>query len=114
MSDPGDSRHVEIKDDGHTVASADVTTVEKDARTAQASLRAASGHIAPGTRTHLVDKVMDLPEVKDSARLEASLPIGDSETLGRLRERCEDVSTRAAGASALLDAEIPDGGPEPG
>ena len=55
----------------------------------------------------LVDAVMDLPDVQDSARLEASMPLGDSETLGRLRERTEDASTRAAGASALLDADIP-------
>jgi hypothetical protein len=35
------------------------------------------------------------------------LPLGDSESLGRLRERCDDVTTRAAGVSALLDADIP-------
>lgn len=70
-------------------------------------MRAVPGHIPPGTRTSLVDTVMDLPEVQDSKRLEAALPLGDSESLGRLRERCEDVTTRAAGASALLDADIP-------
>jgi hypothetical protein len=115
VTNPGIQRHVEIRDGGHTVASADVTTYEKDEKTAQASLRAAPGHIPPGTMASLVDEVMDLPEVKDSRRMEASLPIGDSETLGRLRERCEDATTRAAGASALLDAEIPRGGdPGPG
>jgi hypothetical protein len=107
VTNPDIHRHVEIQDGGQTVASADVRTYEKDEKTAQASLRAAPGHIPPGTRASLVDEVMDLPEVKDSRRMEATLPIGDSETLGRLRERCEDATTRAAGSSALLDAEIP-------
>jgi hypothetical protein len=105
MTNPGKHRHVEIRDGDQTVASADVTT-RKPEGTAQASLRAAAGHIAPGTRASLVDTVMDLPEVQESKRLEAALPLGDSESLGRLRERCADVSTRAAGASALLDADI--------
>lgn len=111
MNNSGKHRHVEIMDGGQTVASADVTTKPEPEATAQASLRSAPGHIPPGTRASLVDTVMDLPEVQDSKRLEAALPLGDSESLGRLRERCDDVTTRAAGVSALLDAEIPQ---EPG
>lgn len=107
MTNSGKQRHVEIRDDGQTVASADVTTKAEPEATAQASLRSAPGHIPPGTRASLVDTVMDLPEVQESKRLEAALPLGDSESLGRLRERCDDVTTRAAGASALLDADIP-------
>jgi hypothetical protein len=113
MRDPGRHRHVEIRDGGRTGASADVTTSDNDEKTAQASLRAAPGHITPGTRASLVDTVMDLPEVRERSRLKAAMPIGDSETLGRLRERCDDATTRAAGASALLDADIPRPG-EPG
>ena len=79
---------------------------------AQASLRAAPGHITPGRRASLVDAVMDLPEVQESSRLEAALPLGDSETLGRLRERSENSTTRPAGVSALLDADIPPGTPD--
>ena len=105
MANP-DIHHVEIKDGDQTVAAADVTTEEAEG-TARASLSAASGHIAPGIRTNLVDAVMDLPEVQESTHLEAALPLGDSEILGRLRERSENVTTRAAGWSALLDADIP-------
>jgi hypothetical protein len=111
MTNPDKHRHVEIRDGDQTVASADVTTTQQPEATAQASLRAAPGHIAPGTRASLVDTVMDLPEVQESQRLQAALPLGDSESLGRLRERCQDATTRAAGASALLDADIPQ---EPG
>ena len=47
---------------------------------------------------------MDLPEVQDSARLEATVPLGDAESLERLRERAEDTVTRPAGSTALVDA----------
>ena len=36
---------------------------------------------------------------------------GDSEMLGRLRERSENATTRPAGVSALLDADIAPGPP---
>jgi hypothetical protein len=56
---------------------------------------------------------MDLPEVQASARLEAAVPIGDGESLERLRQRTEESATRPAGSTALLDAVIPaEGGPE--
>jgi hypothetical protein len=36
---------------------------------------------------------MDLPEVQASTRLEATIPLGDGESLERLRERTEDAVT---------------------
>jgi hypothetical protein len=114
MTDPGPHHHLEIKEGEETVAAADVT-IPPGTGTAQASLRAAAGQIPPGRRSSLVDAVMDLPEVRDSDRLEAALPLGDAETLARLRERSENSTTRAAGASALLDADIPAADlPDPG
>ena len=113
MVDPGTPRHIEIKDGDQTVATAEVTTSQEADGTAQASLRAASGHIAPGSRASLVDAVMDLPEVQASARLEATVPLGDGESLERLRERTDESTTRPAGSTALVDAKIPSDG-EPG
>jgi hypothetical protein len=103
-------RHLEISDRHGTVAAADVTITQRAARTARASLRAAAGHLAPGVRARLVDAVLDLPELHGAAHLEAAFPLGDSETLYRLRERCTDVTTHPAGATALLEANI---GPRP-
>ena len=115
MTDPGTPRHVEIKDGDQTVAAAEVTTSQEAGGTAQASLHAAPGHIAPGSRASLVDAVMDLPEVQASERLQATVPLGDGESLERLRERTDDTTTRPAGSTALLDANIPaDGGPGSG
>ena len=119
MTSPDTPRHIEIKDGDETVAAAEVTTSSGAGGTARASLHAASGHVTPGRRADLVDAVMDLPEVRVSARLEAVIPLGDGESLERLRERTEDTVTRPAGSTALVDADIPPAGqpgpgPEPG
>lgn len=115
MSDSRTPRHVEIKDGDQTVAAAEVTTSQEPGGTAQASLHAASGHIAPGKRASLVDAVLDLPEVQASEHLNATVPLGDGESLERLRERTDDTTTRPAGSTALVDAKIPpDGEPESG
>jgi hypothetical protein len=41
--------------------------------------------------------------------VEAAFRLGDCESLHRLQERCEDVSTRPAGWSALVDANLRSG-----
>ncbi len=105
MTDPQDARRVEIKDGDQTVAAAEVS--QQPGGTARASLHAVSGHVTPGRRADLVDAVVDLPEVRDSARLEATIPLGDAETLGRLRERTQDTTSRPAGSTALVDASLP-------
>jgi hypothetical protein len=106
MSDRDLHRHVEISDRHGMVAAADVTISRESDRHARTSLRAAAGHLAPGVRTRLVDAVLDLPELHDGARLEVAFPLGDSETLYRLRERCTNVTTHPAGATVLLEATI--------
>ena len=62
---------------------------------------------------------MDQPEVQAGSRLEATVPLGDAESLQRLRERTEDTVTRPAGSTALVDADLPpvsraESGQEPG
>jgi hypothetical protein len=39
----------------------------------------------------------------------AAFPLGDSETLYRLRERCTNVTTLPVGATVLLEATIGSG-----
>jgi hypothetical protein len=107
MTNPENPRRVEVRDDNRTVAAAEVAASGEAGGTARASLHAESGHVPPGKRTDLVDAVMDLPEVQASARLEAAVPIGDGESLERLRQRTEDTATRPAGSTALVDAVIP-------
>jgi len=107
MTNPDAPRHIEVREGDHTVLAAEVTASEQAGGTARASLRAASGHVTPGRRADMVDAVMDLPEVQASARLEATVPRGDGESLERLRERTEGAVTRPAGSTTLVDADIP-------
>jgi len=100
-------RHLEIKDKSdRTVAKADVTTELGPEGTVRTSMQS-DAYAPPGYRASLVDAVMDLPEVQASDRVEAAVPYGDAESLERLRERTEDAQTRAAGATTLLDANVP-------
>ena len=108
MTSDGKSRRVEVKDGDQTVAAAEVA--QHGEGTIRTSLHPSSGPTPPGSRAGLVDAVMDLPEVQASSRLEATVPLGDTESLERLRERTEDAVTRPAGSTALLDADIPDAG----
>ena len=50
---------------------------------------------------------MDLPEVQAGSRLEATVPLGDAESLERLRERTDETVTRPPGSTALADGDIP-------
>jgi hypothetical protein len=113
MTDPGTPRHIEIKDGDHTIATAKVMTCEEAAGIARVWLQAAPGHVTPGRQASLADAVMDLPEVWASSRLEATIPLGDTELLERLRQRTHDAVTRPVGCTALLDADIPPPGRKP-
>ena len=112
MPDPETSRHVEVRDDDdRTAAVAEVTTAKGPDGTVRASMHAKSEHVRPGDRAALVDEVMGLPEVKASDRVEASVPLGDTESVERLRERTDNAVLRAAGGTTLLDANLlPDNG----
>ena len=106
MSDERKGRQVEVTEHGEVVAVADVEPTD-DQGVIRASLQAQAGHLPTGTRTRLVDGVLDLPQTTHSNRLEATIPLGDAESLDRLRERCDDVQVRPAGASCLVDAALP-------
>jgi hypothetical protein len=112
MASPDESHRVEVKDGDQTVAAAEVTKIEHAEGTIRTSLLPPSGPTPQGSRASLVDAVMDLPEVQASSRLEATVPLGDAESLERLRERSEDTVTRAAGSTALVDADLPAARPE--
>ena len=105
MTDTGQQQHITIDHEGRAVASADLESC-KNTDTISASMHVESGHLPAGTRTQLVDAVVDRASVLQAERLQASLPAGDGEILDRLRERCPNMHTRAAGASCLADAQL--------
>jgi hypothetical protein len=101
------SRRVEVKDEDQTIAAAEVTPLDNPEGTVRTSFAASSGPAPPGSRASLVDAVMDLPEVQNSSRMEATVPLGDTESLERLRDRTDEPVTRPAGSTALVDGNIP-------
>lgn len=101
---PANIQHITIEDDGRLLAEADVRS-EPDV--IRAALRVEAGHLPVRTRTRLVDAVLDTSNAPSGTPLEMTLPAGDAEILLRMRERCTDVSTRAAGASCLLHTTTP-------
>jgi hypothetical protein len=94
-------------EDGRCVAAADIEVVDRSA--ARASLHVESGQLPAGTRTRLVDAVLDNPEVSSREHVQVALPLGDTEILDRVRERCEPGEVRAAGATCLVEADLAGG-----
>ena len=90
---------------GQLVAAADIEIV--DPSMARASLHLESGQLPSGTRQRLVDAVLDAPEVSSRKHVQVALPLGESEILDRIHERCDTSDTRAAGATCLVQADLP-------
>ena len=105
MTDRARSQISVDDEDGRRVAAADVEVV--DPSRVRASLHVESGHLPVGTRTRLVDAVLDAPEVSSCERMEVALPLGDTEILDRVRERCDTDDARAAGTTCLVEADLP-------
>lgn len=108
MDQHASHRIVEVTHDDRVVASAHVTTSPDAPDTAEAALHAEAGHLPPGSRAHLVDVVVDLPEVRDRAHMTATVPLGDAESLQQLRARTSHMDTRQAGSTAIVDADLPE------
>jgi len=96
---------VSIQDqDGRCVATAEIQFVGQSA--ARASLHIESGHLPAGTRTRLVDALLDMPEFRSCKHVQVALPLGDTEILDRVRERCHPDQVRAAGTTCLVEADL--------
>ena len=51
--------------------------------------------------------VLDTPEVNSREHVQVALPLGDTEILDRVRERCDTGEVRAAGTTCLVEADLP-------
>lgn len=102
----GTDRELNV-DDGTRVVARAAVHVDSEAGLVQASMHVEAGHVPVGVRSDLVDAVLDQPEVVPGTHVQASIPAGDSEMLERLRDRCSEMHSRRAGATALVDASVP-------
>jgi hypothetical protein len=99
-----DAQHITIDDNGRLLAEADVRATDQ---AVQAELRVEAGHLPTGTRTKLIDAVLDLATAEPGTPLHLTLPAGDAEMLQRLGERCSGLTARAAGATCQVDTHTP-------
>ena len=110
MSDHSEPDVAIDDEDGRRLAAAQIDLADQS--TARASLHVEAGHIPPGARARLVDAVLDTPEVAAREHVQVALPLGDSEILERVRERCDDTETHAAGSTCVIEADIHEQRPE--
>jgi len=96
---------IRIEDDGRVLATAEVSPVDAHG-VVHSDMHVESGHLPQGTRTRLVDAVLDSPQLGGAETLVATMPISDSEMLERVRERTDEVATRAAGATKIVEARL--------
>jgi hypothetical protein len=100
-----DELFISIEEDGRTVASAAVRPAGQPG-VVHSDLHVESGQLPGGTRTRLVDAVLEHPRMNDAQRLLATMPLGDTEMLDRVRQRCRDVRAHAAGATKIVEARL--------
>jgi hypothetical protein len=105
MTRSHDHADVQIQEGGHVLASAEVTPTD-DPGVVHSEMHVESGHLPAGTRGRLVDAVLEHPAVGRADRLVATMPLGDTEMLDRVRERSDAVETRAAGATKIVEARL--------
>lgn len=98
---------VEIRHDGQVVAAATVSSTAAPEDPARVALTARRDVVPPGTRGELVDQVMDHPGVRSSDNVHVVVPLGDTESISRLQERTTNLNARVAGASSVIEAEVP-------
>jgi len=98
-------QHVTVQDGQRTIGEADIRPVP-DQDSLHVSLSVDAGQLPPGTRTQLVDAVLDLPGMTPGTQLTATVPAGDGEMLDQMRHRLADVETRRAGASLIVTATV--------
>jgi hypothetical protein len=105
-ADPSTAHEVEIVVDGRVVAVAKVSRTA-DPAVVRSAMHVESGQLPRGARARLVDAVLDDPEIRGASHLCASMPIGDTDMLDRVRERAGPVQLRAAGATKLVEVDLP-------
>ncbi|HEX2072642.1 MAG TPA: hypothetical protein VHF92_02555 [Geodermatophilus sp.] len=105
MKTRSDRSAIQIRERERMLAAADVGPTDQPGLV-HSTMHVESGQLPVGTRRRLVDAVLDHPRVGEAERLLVTMPIGDTEMLDRVRERCEVVVTRAVGATKIVEARL--------
>lgn len=97
----GDRSSVQVEAAGMQLATA---AVASHGEVVELQFDIARGHLPTTARRELVDAVFALPELAAPCVVHAAIPLGDIDLLVLLRAHLAGVSTRAAGATCLIDA----------
>jgi hypothetical protein len=104
-SDEKARRTVRIEVEGRTLAEADVEPGDEPG-VVYSDLHVESGPIPGDTGARLVDAVLEHPDVSSAERLVATMPMGDTTMLDRVRQRTRTVEVRPAGATKIVHARL--------
>jgi hypothetical protein len=103
--DPAARHTIRIEVDGRMLAEAHVERTDRPG-TVHSDLHLEAGPIPSDTGARLVDAVLDDPDVSGAERLVATMPLGNTTMLERVRQRARDVEVRAAGATKIVEARL--------
>jgi hypothetical protein len=100
--------HAEVHADGRVAAWADSELVPtQDGNDVRIRLQVAGGHQPPWARRLLLHDALDRAASAHACHVMLTAPLGDPEILALIRERCTGVTTRSAGATCLIEADLP-------
>ncbi len=103
-------QYITLTDDNQILAEATIRSATHRP-SIHADLHVEAGHLPVGTRTRLVDAVLDVTAAEPGTHLQVTLPAGDGEILDRLRQRYEDLQIHprepAASPPAPFDKRRP-------
>ena len=109
-SDVAIAPHTEVRAAGRVLANATTQLLPGPAGTTlNIHIECAAGHQPPRARRLLVHDLLNRAERARIDRVLMVIPLGDTEILDTLRERCRTMTTRSAGSTCIVEAEI---GPE--
>ena len=99
--------HAEVHADGRVAAWADSELVPtQDGNDVRIRLQVAGGHQPAWARRLLLHDVLDRAASAHACHVTLTAPLGDPEILALIRERCTGVTTRSAGATCLIEADL--------
>ena len=106
MSD--DQIRISLEEDGRLLAEATLSEVDPTGRV-QAQVHVEPGHLPPGTRQAMAEALHERVQSTDAEHLTAAVPLGDGELIDGIRRPLTDVNLRAAGATSLIEGDLPHG-----
>ena len=101
-----DQNRISLEKDGRLLAEATLSDVDPDGRL-KAQVHVEAGHLPPGTRTAMAEAIHERVQSSSAEHLTAAVPLGDGELIDGLARPLSDVTLRAAGATSLIDGDVP-------